>query len=681
MRPGKGSSKTKISFWDAKKMLEKLGVQFDHARTVTKSTQDTLLVVRLYFFTAHAFNNAYSVVSGQPNNTVFAQGNAVEIQIATVVNDNATVSSSLAVTAPPDFDQHMKGCRIDTIVVKGLPAKWFDVDTKSFLDDDDHPPPSIQSAYMHDQHALFQLFSTFGALSAIDVVPPSATTSTTTGADDGTTASSTVSTSHFDAYVQFKTYDGVRAALSTLCDGGSRVLCHTSHVKTFVPLVAHVDTTEYLSDAHIRQRRFAREQRLHDQKAKAAAAIAAERQAKASMEQATALVGSLGDELDKAAADAIQLSSSLAELKAAAAAYAALKAAPTMERVAIVRQALDVVGTCLAKAVRDKEEHEAAIQRAAWTKQVNKAAAAARDLKLARLQKKLSAAKHSFASIVGHVAVVADMAAADEALAVAVQSATTVLNNAEDVQTYLAKLDEDVDEAVHSVDAVVARLEVVDRFYQVERAVKSWSIAPFHVQSLLQTIENEAWGDRTEDVAKRLDDLDEVVQAGGHLDKLVARHVALDEQIGNATPRHEDGENDLRQRHTDLGLLLHRVTDVRDVAGLQTQMDALEAQVSAFLADRYGDTSALKKPRLLQYVAASSGIPRLASSVWIVDNDTGAVRPPKTHDERLQQDMEALRVQVVESQRRELAKERQLRALVLQSMKQPKPAMNDDATS
>ncbi|RLO11431.1 hypothetical protein DYB28_005673, partial [Aphanomyces astaci] len=90
MRPGKGSSKTKISFWDAKKMLEKLGVQFDHARTVTKSTQDTLLVVRLYFFTAHAFNDAYSVVSGQPNNTVFAQGNAVEIQIATVVNDNAT---------------------------------------------------------------------------------------------------------------------------------------------------------------------------------------------------------------------------------------------------------------------------------------------------------------------------------------------------------------------------------------------------------------------------------------------------------------------------------------------------------------------------------------------------------------------------------------------------------------
>ncbi|RQM30813.1 hypothetical protein B5M09_011559 [Aphanomyces astaci] len=662
MRPGKGSSKTKVSFWDAKKMLEKLGVQFDHARTVTKSSQDTVLVVRLYFFTAHAFNDAYSIVSGQPNNTVFAQGNAVEIQIATVVNDNATVSSSLAVTAPPDFDQHMKGCRIDTIVVKGLPAKWFDVDTKSFLDDDDHPPPSIQSAYMHDQHALFQLFSTFGALSAIDVVPPSATTSTTAGADDGTTASSTVSTSHFDAYVQFKTYDGVRAALSTLCDGGSRVLCHTSHVKTFVPLVAHVDTTEYLSDAHIRQRRFAREQRLHDQQAKAAAAIAAERQAKASMEQATALVGSLGDELDKAAADAIQLSSSLAELKAAAAAYGALKAEPTMERVAIVRQALDVVGTCLAKAVRDKEEHEAAIQRAAWTKQVNKAAAAARDLKLARLQKKLSAAKHSFASIVGHVAVVADMAAADEALAVAVQSATTShgsatsssssVNNAEDVQTYLTKLDEDVDEAVHSVDAVVARLEVVDRFYQVERAVKSWSIAPFHVQSLLQTIENEAWGDRTEDVAKRLDDLDEVVQAGGHLDKLVARHVALGEQIGSATPRHEDGENDLRQRHTDIGLLLHRVADVGDVAGLQTQMDALETQVSA--------------------------------SVWIVDNDTGAVRPPKTHDERLQQDMEALRVQVVESQRRELAKERQLRALVLQSMKQPKPATttNDgDATS
>ncbi|RHY28115.1 hypothetical protein DYB32_006248 [Aphanomyces invadans] len=380
-------------------MLETLRVQFDHARTVTKSNQDTMLVVRLYFFKAEAFNGAFSTVSGQPNSTVFAQGNAVEIHISEV--DTVSPSCPLAVTAPADFDQHLRGCRADTVHIKGLPAKWFDVNTSRFLDDD---PVAATSTYMKEEHALHQLFSTFGTIS-------------TTSSDDSDAASAK-STSLFDLYVQFKTYEGVRKVLSALTDGGSRVLCHV--------------------------RPFARDQRIHEHQAKAAAASAAEKARQVSVEQATALLGLLGDDLDEVADDAIKLSVGLTEVKAAAAAYAALKAAPSMEQVATVRLALDTVRKQVEKAVQDKAEKDAAAQRATWAKQVDKAATVARELKLARLHKQLTQAKDSFSDYISHVAVVADVAAADEALAVAMASATKT-------PSVLTRLQSDILVASHDV--------------------------------------------------------------------------------------------------------------------------------------------------------------------------------------------------------------------------------------
>ncbi|ETV94417.1 hypothetical protein H310_12045 [Aphanomyces invadans] len=733
MRPGKGSSKSKISFWDAKKMLETLRVQFDHARTVTKSNQDTMLVVRLYFFKAEAFNGAFSTVSGQPNSTVFAQGNAVEIHISEV--DTVSPSCPLAVTAPADFDQHLRGCRADTVHIKGLPAKWFDVNTSRFLDDD---PVAATSTYMKEEHALHQLFSTFGTISAIEVVP------STTSSDD-TDAASAKSTSLFDLYVQFKTYEGVRKVLSALTDGGSRVLCHTSHVKLFVPLVAQVDTTEYLSDAKIRQRRFARDQRIHEHQAKAAAASAAEKARQVSVEQATALLGLLGDDLDEVADDAIKLSVGLTEVKAAAAAYAALKAAPSMEQVATVRLALDTVRKQVEKAVQDKAEKDAAAQRATWAKQVDKAATVARELKLARLHKQLTQAKDSFSDYISHVAVVADVAAADEALAVAMASATktpstkdggtSTLNKAEDVQAYLKKLDEDVDEAVHSVEAVVRRLEAVGRFYAQSAAIAKWptpSKCALDVQSLLQAVEDEAWGESTEDLTQRLDHLDKMMQATETLHNLERRvgEIAARLPSTSANPRDEDDDDDSRTRalhllHDTLRDALHSVASPDELPEIEAQIHQLDADVEEFRqekAQRLKDAASLpaqmhriraarmrlaawredqkvttkeyavqrvtqhpdrhasessKRPRLVKYVVASRG--RLASTVWLKDPETGAIRAPKTEEERQLEDMEALRIQVVESQRRkeaeaaaQVAREAELRALVLQSMKASK---------
>ncbi|RHY18377.1 hypothetical protein DYB32_010391, partial [Aphanomyces invadans] len=400
------------------------------------------------------------------------------------------------------------------------------------------------------------------------------------------------------------------------------------------------------------------------------------------------------------------------------AAYAALKAAPSMEQVATVRLALDTVRKQVEKAVQDKAEKDAATQRATWAKQVDKAATVARELKLARLHKQLTQAKDSFSDYISHVAVVADVAAADEALAVAMASATktpstkdggtSTLNKAEDVQAYLKKLDEDVDEAVHSVEAVVRRLEAVGRFYAQSAAIAKWptpSKSALDVQSLLQAVEDEAWGESTEDLTQRLDHLDKMMQATETLHNLVRRvgEIAARLPSTSANPRDEDGDDDSRTRalhllHDTLRDALHSVASPDELPEIEAQIHQLDADVEEFRQawredqkvttkeyavqrvtqhpDRHASESS-KRPRLVKYVVASRG--RLASTVWLKDPETGAIRAPKTEEERQLEDMEALRIQVVESQRRkeaeaaaQVAREAELRALVLQSMKASK---------
>ncbi|KAF0694791.1 hypothetical protein As57867_014261, partial [Aphanomyces stellatus] len=512
LRPGKGSSKTSVSFWEAKTMLDALGVHFDHARAISKN-QDPLLVVRLFFFKRSAYESAYATVSGQPNHSVFHQGNSVDIQIAQIESSTAPLPS-----VAPGFDQKMKGARPDTIHVKGLPAKWFDVNTSSFLDDSIDAPTANGAIYMQDDHVLHRLFNQFGPLSAIEVLPPAA------DAD----AESLVSTSQFDVYVQFKDYASLRNAMSALA---GRVLCHASHVKALFSLDVHVDTSEYLSDASIRRRRFAREQRVHDAQAKAAQAEAAEKERLASIEDATAQVAPLQAELEALARrldDELDLSS-LPELTEAKTLWSVLDATPTTDAVRAVRAAIDAATKQIDYAVYVKDEQAVKAKRTTWKKHVEKSAEAS-EAKLVGLQARLEETKATFGDHCDHPAVIADLKAANEALAVGAKSAIPMVCDSlakavddADVQRYLDKLSDDVDEASYMVDAVVARLNVLEEYYKAERAVKGMANPEaFHAMDRLHAIEQE-WGASTDELKAKITAVSALVGAVDRAAALVAR--------------------------------------------------------------------------------------------------------------------------------------------------------------
>ncbi|OQR83557.1 hypothetical protein ACHHYP_14567 [Achlya hypogyna] len=483
-RPGKGSGKTSVSFWEAKKMLETLGVAFDHAALLPSPLLQGTTVVQLTFFDRAPFEGAEATVRALPNHTVFSAGNAVEILLET---QPSSATPPLAPTAP-QFDKQMKGCRPDTVHVTGLPAKWFGVNTADFADLD-----AKLSHYNAPGHTLQTLFSIFGPVAHLEVVPPA-----------NMDSEAILTNVHFDVYVQFTTYDAVRSLLERM--QGGRVLCHTAHPKVIVHLNAALDTTEYLSDAHIRQRRFAREQRQMQVAQDAAAAERAAKQKAAETAAATEATSALAARL-QAAEDRTRTTSddkTAGLVHLANESLTALRAAPSARLVDAADLALGGLESHLAALQVAQEAHALASVRKKWLKKVaQQCERSGRHLDAAAAAYEAKAA--SYASVQAHPAVVADLAAAKDALA---QAQATIAHpvpvdaaTEEDIHAYLDKLRDDMDEAECMQEAALARLGMLATYHAVQKEVAAADDPS--VSAMLDALDR-AWGDSTDTLLDKL---------------------------------------------------------------------------------------------------------------------------------------------------------------------------------
>ncbi|CAK4076053.1 unnamed protein product [Aphanomyces euteiches] len=697
-RPGKGSMKSSVSFWEAKNMLEKLNVHFNHIRLVTKGQPDTPLVVRLSFFKHDAYTNAYETISTQPNNVIHDQGVPVEIRATQV---EAAAADTQLPPADPTFNGKPKGCRLDTIRIRGLPAKWFDVNTSTFLDDTlEHS----SSSYMKEDHTLHRLFGEFGAISAIEVVPP------ITSEDEKSSDSSLFATTRFDVYIQFKDYDGVLNAMAALSNG--RVLCHSSNTKVLVPLHIVVDKTEYLSDSKIRQRRFAREQRVHELQAKAAQAAAAEKEALASAAKAKSLLQPLGEELEQLVARADEeLDSAPLELKEAADALRKLSEAPTMDQVHSVRKALDAAKKKIESAVLVKEQQAERARRSKWKKEMVAATSSSED-QLAHLKQRLEKTRTVFTQYCDHPAVIADLAAATEAISIHHSLPSEKALTEANVDQYLKTLRDDVDEAKYMVEAVDARLAMLERFHKLQEAVAAIKPPVAKVTAELDLIQKE-WSASTEDLNNKIEKAEQLLHTANRLAELVNRYDELEEPNKEDSALHERYEkcgtslrgdsalDDVETLENELNEVVQLIKSYQtEVENIMKEANSISAQMQRvsearkrlrvwrdehglskeFQTERFyhmqdrGEINQVKKPRQISRLTPESGLIR--STIFIKDAKTGEMMAAKTEEERRAEEMERLRLQVFESQKRKKVgieinqqKEKELRDQVLKSMK------------
>ncbi|KDO33679.1 hypothetical protein SPRG_19289 [Saprolegnia parasitica CBS 223.65] len=506
-RPGKGAKKSAVSFWEAKKMLETLAVAFDHAAVLPSPKLQGTTVVALTFFERARFEHALRTVREMPNHTVYANGDAIEIQVAEMDAPGTSSSSPLPATAM-HFEKKMKGCRPDTVHLRGLPAKWFDVNTADFADID-----AKLTHYNHPAHKLPQLFALFGALAHVEVVPPQDV------ADDGILA-----TVHFDVYVQFKAYDSVVAILE--CMQGQRVLCHTAHPKLIVPLSIQLDTTEYLSDANIRQRRFAREQR---QIQLAHELVEAEQRAKAlaaEVAAATAAIEPLAARLKvaearaEAAVDAVD-AKMIVLLKHALGSLDAVRQAPSARGVEVFELALGGFESHLKVLDDTRKAKEFALARKKWQQRVAEQCETSTD-HVAVIEAKF-ADRVAGSAFLEHPALVADIRAAKAAIAAARSITTHPISiddeaTEDDVRAYLDKLRDDVDEADCMVDAALARLAMLAEYHELQKQVTD---ADGRADALLQALDS-AWGDSTATLLEKIRHIRSVLKRAARLRALSA---------------------------------------------------------------------------------------------------------------------------------------------------------------
>ncbi|KAF0688127.1 hypothetical protein As57867_020167, partial [Aphanomyces stellatus] len=145
--------------------------------------------------------------------------------------------------------------------------------------------------------------------------------------------------------------------------------------------------------------------------------------------------------------------------------------------------------------------------------------------------------------------------------------------------------------------------------------------------------------------------------------------------IDHAIQTHRAEKAQLAEEASSLSAQTARVTEARKRLAEWRETHAKKFKVEKFshAGDRFNDVGT-KKPRMFKRLAFESGLIR--STILIKNPATGEMELPKTEEERRVEEMEKLRIQVIESQKRKEAaaamqrlKEKELREQVLKSMK------------
>jgi len=140
------SAKKAISIWEAKTILEKLHVQADHiVLKIMPLNEQNGIHLEALFFTYEKEKKAKEIIEGVPKGTIFWHG--VPMKIAIQEEERIMPEERLVETR-----DHT------TILVKGLPAKWFDVNTRTTEDMMNRGTLGTSS------DKLQQLFSKFGRI-------------------------------------------------------------------------------------------------------------------------------------------------------------------------------------------------------------------------------------------------------------------------------------------------------------------------------------------------------------------------------------------------------------------------------------------------------------------------------------------------------------------------------------
>ncbi len=149
------------------------------------------------------------------------------------------------------FEEAKPGERPDTLLIKGLPVRWFVSKTS-----EGRPCPRV----------LTQAFQKFGKVRQVGIYDPSSssTSSLTTPSQDGSFASfgpgSGTRALHFEAYVQYEKYVSFCAAMSSL--RGMQILrLEEGGREALARICVDFDKSAFLSDRNVRKRRHAEERR------------------------------------------------------------------------------------------------------------------------------------------------------------------------------------------------------------------------------------------------------------------------------------------------------------------------------------------------------------------------------------------------------------------------------------
>ncbi|EQC30585.1 hypothetical protein, variant [Saprolegnia diclina VS20] len=313
---------------------------------------------------------------------------------------------------------------------------------------------------------------------------------------------------------------------------GQRVLCHTAHPKLIVPLSIQLDTTEYLSDANIRQRRFAREQRRIQQTHELAEAEQRAKAVAAEIAAATAAIEPLAGRLKvaeahaEAAVDGVD-AKMIELLKHALGALDAAQKAPSTRGVEVLELALGGFESHL-KALDDaRKAKEFALARKKWQQRVAQQCETSTD-HVAGIEAKF-ADRVAGSAFLEHPALVADIRAAKAAIAAARSITSHPISiddeaNEDDVRAYLDKLRDDVDEADCMVNAALARLVMLAEYHEVQKQVTD---ADGPADALLQALDS-AWGDSTSTLLEKIQHIRSVLKRAARVRALSAALHAAD---------------------------------------------------------------------------------------------------------------------------------------------------------
>eukprot|EP00054_Salpingoeca_dolichothecata_P021981 m.142472 g.142472 ORF g.142472 m.142472 type:complete len:912 (+) comp24184_c1_seq17:46-2781(+) len=235
----------KLSEWDAIEKIETLARQkFVSLKRDRKQSTPLCLVFTGELKSGKTVDEAIASLHGK-NFKVAGNPARFVLKVESLLNKEAVLNTDWkSKFSPREFDSLRPGDRPDTIIVRSLPSLWF----------------PEESTLGTREEALKKGFSVFGDVTNVCVAKPK------TANEPATDVKAKLKSLEIDVYVQYRTYRDFLYAFRTMT--GRQLVRDVNGRVSGVMLDVRVDTSGFLTDAAIRQRKYYEQEEQRRQRQK-----------------------------------------------------------------------------------------------------------------------------------------------------------------------------------------------------------------------------------------------------------------------------------------------------------------------------------------------------------------------------------------------------------------------------